>query len=155
MVSTGAGTGTWPGRSGPRSRHAVAASPRAVICGSTASATPWARSRGWVTAAEPRSPPGKCPGGLSRAESDHHAGAARGRRVDAHRRAMLPRLLRHEREPQACAGPASRGLEPPERLEDAVAIALGDALAVVVDGQNGRRPLDQLDVHVAAGAAVV
>jgi hypothetical protein len=71
------------------------------------------------------------------AEGDDHAGAAGRRRVHAHRRGVLARLLRHEREPEAGSRPVRGGLEPPERLEDAVAIVLRDAVTVIVDGQLG------------------
>src|SRR5215207_11239228 len=90
-----------------------------------------------------------------RAEGDDHADAAGGRRVQVHRRGVLARLLRYEREPEARARPVRGGVEPPERLEDAVAIAFRDAVTVIVDGQHGRRPADKRDPYVPAGAAVV
>src|SRR3954465_3639597 len=57
--------------------------------------------------------------------------------------------------PAAGARPVRGRLEPPERLEDAVAIALRDAVAVVVDGQHGCRSAGQCDPDVPAGAAMV
>ena len=51
---------------------------------------------------------------------------------------MFASLLGDEREPEPGAGSLRGCVEPPERLEDALAVGLWDAVAVVVDGQHVR-----------------
>ena len=70
-------------------------------------------------------------------------------------RAVVAGLLGDEREPEPGAGSLRGRLEPPERLEDALAVALRDAVAVVVDGQHGRGVGGERDVDGPVLASVV